>query len=126
MIHDFAMRYEAGDIDSPDKYFHLLREAGAKRCWLEAMMKREDFDKMADNMDDFLQGLKELPDIRADLEEKVKAIKEKQPITRDFVNIIEETEHAAFIKDIVNYLILNSENKANSVIIYGAPNAGKT
>ena len=48
------------------------------------------------------------------------------PITRDFVRIIEDTEHYAFIKDIVNYLILNSENKANSVIIYGAPNAGKT
>ena len=45
---------------------------------------------------------------------------------RDYIEIIENTEHHKFISDIVNFLILNCENKANSVIIHGAPNAGKT
>ena len=41
-------------------------------------------------------------------------------------DIFENTEHDHFIKNIVQYLILNKESKTNSALIYGAPNGGKT
>ena len=67
-----------------------------------------------------------MPDIREDLNTYVSSIKDGQKSTDEIVSLFEATEHAHFIKDICRYLILSPENKANCVLIHGAPNAGKT
>ena len=67
LYFDFATRYENGDVESSDKYFVLLKEAGAKSLWLKALQRREEFEKMSEHLDDFFQSQQENPDIREDL-----------------------------------------------------------
>ena len=126
VVHDFGMRYKRGELESIDKYFHLLSEGGAHKLLLDSLMERGKFEQMAENLDDFLQALQELPDIRNDLNKFCDNISPAALPTRDFIKVIDGTEHAKFIKEIVQYLVLNKEDKANSVLIWGAPNAGKT
>ena len=44
----------------------------------------------------------------------------------EIIQCIESTEHAAFIKDVCEFLILKREEKCNAVVIHGAANSGKT
>ena len=81
---------------------------------------------MQDGIDEHLQSQKELPDIRQDLFNYVESIKDKQKDIEEIKAIFETAEHGTFVKDICKYLILSPENKANCVLIHGAPNAGKT
>jgi len=89
-------------------------------------MKREEFERCAEHLDDYLQAQQELPDIREDLNEYCENIEGERTAVEDLKSIFENTEHDHFIKNIVQYLILNKESKTNSVLIYGAPNGGKT
>ena len=59
MWHDYCMRYKKGEIDSYNKYLHLLEESGAHRLLHEAMMRNEDFEKMTDCIDEFLESRQE-------------------------------------------------------------------
>ena len=43
-------------MDSVDKYFALLKEKGAQPLFLKALMRRDDFEKMAEHLDDFFQA----------------------------------------------------------------------
>ena len=52
-MYDFAKRYEKGDVDSTEDYFSLLKEKGAEELFLKALMRRDDFEKMAEHLDDF-------------------------------------------------------------------------
>jgi len=67
LLMDFFMRYKRGDIESTDEYFKFLEEKQADRLFFEAIMKREDFEKCAEHLDDYLQAQQELLDIREDL-----------------------------------------------------------
>ena len=67
-----------------------------------------------------------MPDTRADLKAYVENIGDYPRSKEEVVALLEGTEHAPFIKNICQYLILSPENKTNCVFIYGAPNAGKT
>ena len=66
--HDFSMRYFKGEIDSTQSYFKLLQEKGAYRLFFDAVERSDDFDKMAEHLDDFMQSVAELPDIKADID----------------------------------------------------------
>ena len=68
LTHDFGTRYKRGDINGVDQYFTLLEEKGAERLFFEALMKRDEFEKLAEALDDHLQNQQELPDIRADID----------------------------------------------------------
>ena len=46
--------------------------------------------------------------------------------TEKIIDLLENTEHAGFIREICQHLIIDSESKYNCVIIHGAPNAGKS
>ena len=48
------------------------------------------------------------------------------PPLEDAIIAIDKTEHARFIEEICEYLVLKKENKVNAVMIYGAYSAGKT
>ena len=71
------MRYKLGEVNTTDSYFSLLESHGADRLFLEAIMKRDDFEKMAEHLDDYLQAQQELPDIREDLSKYVETIEEE-------------------------------------------------
>ena len=77
-------------------------------------------------IDDYLQLEQELPDIRADLKAFVAEIKDHPRAPDVVADLIEGTEHARFISDICEFLILGLQDKTNTVVIYGASNAGKT
>jgi len=104
----------------------MLEAKGANRLFYDALMRQDDFEKMSEHLDDYLQAQQELPDIRADIDTYCQKIKGPVQPLGEIIALFEATEHDAFIKDIVKYLILNKENKANSVLIHGAPNGGKT
>ena len=89
-------------------------------------MRRDEFEKMAEHLDDFFQAQAEQPDIRADLDAYVKDIGNGTRSLPEIIQCIESTEHAAFIRDIVEYLILRKEAKTNAAFIHGAHSAGKT
>ena len=63
------MRYKKGEIDSTETYFKFLDGKGADRLFHEALMKKDEFEKCAENLDDYLQAQQELPDIRENLNE---------------------------------------------------------
>jgi len=44
LLHDFGTRYKRGDVESVDKYFNMLEENGADRLFLDAIVKRNEFD----------------------------------------------------------------------------------
>jgi 2-methylisocitrate lyase-like PEP mutase family enzyme len=46
----------------------MIKDKGADRLFLEALMERDKFEKMAEHLDDYLQAQQELPDMRADLD----------------------------------------------------------
>ena len=115
-----------GEIDCTEKYFCMLEEKGADRLLHDALMDRDKFERMAEHLDDHLQSKQELPDIRADINDFCEKIEGEKPEAAKLREMFEATEHDSFIKDICKYLILNKENKANSVLIHGAPNGGKT
>ena len=48
------MRYKRGEIETADKYFKMLEEKQADRLFLEAIMRRDEFEKMAEYLDDYL------------------------------------------------------------------------
>ena len=64
--------------------------------------------------------------IKEDLDKFVEELGLGRPLLDGAIDRIESTEHAAFIKEICEYLILKKEEKVNAVMIYGAFSAGKT
>ena len=54
LLHDFGTRYKRGDVESVDKYFNMLEDNGADRLFLDAIVKRNEFDQMAEALDDYL------------------------------------------------------------------------
>ena len=48
------MRYKKGEIETADAYFNFLENNSADRLFLDAIMKSEDFEKMAEHLDDYL------------------------------------------------------------------------
>ena len=68
------MRYKKGQVDGHHKYFKLLEEAGAHRLHFECMMKHEDFEKMTEQLDEFLESQQVLPDIKEDLDKYVASL----------------------------------------------------
>ena len=89
-------------------------------------MRKNEFEQMKENLDEYLRHKQELPDTRADLRAFVEKIRDRPKTIKQIVEGIEETEHAPFIRVICQYLIMSPENKTNCVFIHGAPNAGKT
>ena len=98
--HDFAMRYFKGKVDSPNSYFKLLEENGAYRLLFEAVERSDDFEKITEHLDDFLQTNAEFPDIRSDLDQYVKDLGTSAPALEDVIDRMEATEHSKFIKEI--------------------------
>ncbi|MEC8429324.1 MAG: hypothetical protein VXZ35_12890, partial [Pseudomonadota bacterium] len=124
--HDYAMRYLKGKLDSTKEYYDALMENGAYRLFFEALERSEDFEKITEHLDDYLQAGAKHPDLRADLDDFVKGLGPGAPLLEDAINNIEMTEHAEFIKHECEFLILKREEKCNAVMIWGAPNAGKS
>ena len=56
LYHDFAIRYEKGDVDDPDQYFTLLKEKGAQELFYRALQRRDEFERMAEHLDDHFQS----------------------------------------------------------------------
>ena len=104
----------------------MLEDNGADRLLFEAMMRHDDFEKMTEQLDEFLESMQELPDIKADLDAYVEKLGRNAPSLEDAIDCIEGTEHAEFIKLVCEYLVLKKEDKVNAVMIYGAYSAGKT
>ena len=50
------MRYKQGEIESIDKYFKFLDDKGADRLFFEGLMNQGDFEKMRENLDEYLQA----------------------------------------------------------------------
>ena len=125
-MFDFATRYEGKDVDGTQHYFDLLKEKGAKELFFKATWWRDDFDKMAEHLDDHFESQQEVPDLRKDLDEYCDNITRETLPLDNIIYIMENTEHAKFIQDICKYLIIRLEDKCNAVLIHGAPNAGKT
>ena len=123
---DFFTRYENGEVDSAYAYFKLLKENAAHKLRFKAVFKRDDFEKIQEIVDDLYEAQQELPDIREELDNYCEKIEGERPAPEELESIFENTEHDHFIKNIVQYLILNMEEKSNSVIIHGAANGGKT
>ena len=55
-MYDYATRYEKGEVDSYHKYFQILNENGAHRLKFDCMMKVEEFEKITEQIDDFLES----------------------------------------------------------------------
>ena len=53
---DFFMRYKQSEVDSSDTYFKFIEKQAAERLFFEAIMKKDEFDKCAENLDDYLQA----------------------------------------------------------------------
>ena len=53
LYYDFATRYESSSVDSSANYFELLKAKGAKELFFKAVMARDNFEKMAEHLDDF-------------------------------------------------------------------------
>ena len=126
VLHDFGIRYRSGDIEDVDGYLKLLEEKGADRIFLEVLIETDRFETLRDRLDEYLQKSLEMPNIREDLQAFVEKLGQERPTVEDAKAKIANTEHSGFIHDICKFLILNPENKTNCVIIYGAPNTGKT
>jgi hypothetical protein len=120
------LRYKRGEYASPDAYFKMLDDHQAEKLFLQALMKRDDFDKIAEALDEYLQTQQVMPDTRADLDEYVNKNCQADPDLEVIIDLFESTEHAKFVQDVCRYLILRQESKTNSILIWGAPNAGKT
>ena len=86
--HDFSMRYFKGQVDSTQKYYQLLQESGAHRLFFEALDRSDDFDKMTEHLDDFLQAVAEHPDIKADLDKHCSSMGDAAPKLDDVVKRI--------------------------------------
>ena len=67
-------------------------------------MRRDEFEKMAEHLDDFFQALQENPDIRADLAKHVNNLGPQAKSLEQIIGTIDGTEHATFIKDVVDFL----------------------
>ena len=72
---DFATRYKEAEVDSVDNYFNLLEEAGAEELFFRCLMRRDDFEKMAEHLDEHFQAQQENPDILKDLEQHVNTMR---------------------------------------------------
>ncbi len=57
----------------------MIKDKGADRLFLEALMERDKFEKMAEHLDDHLQSKQELPDIRADFNDFCDKIEGEKP-----------------------------------------------
>ena len=93
---------------------------------MESLIERDRFETLRDRLDEYLQKDLEMPNIREDLKTYVDKLEDQSWSIDDIKIKIDQTEHKGFIHDICKYLILNPSNKTNCVIIYGAPNSGKT
>ena len=96
------------------------------KLFYTALQRRDEFDRIAESIDDFFQSTQENPDIRADLAEYVKEIEVLSKPHEKIIEDIDATEHAKFIQQICIYLILKKDSKTNAVMIHGAHSAGKT
>jgi len=54
-------------------------------------MKREEFERCAEHLDDYLQAQQELPDIREDLNEYCENIEGERTAVEDLKSIFENT-----------------------------------
>ena len=106
LYHDFAVRYENAEVDSVEKYFALLKDEGAHTLFYKALMQRDNFEKMAEHLDDYFHAQQENPDILKDLANHVKELDPQERCLEEIIECIEATEHAGFIKDICKFLIL--------------------
>ena len=50
------MRYKQGDIESADKYFKFIEDQAADKLLFEAIKRKDEFEKLAENLDDYLQA----------------------------------------------------------------------
>ena len=90
-----------------DAYIKTLKDHGAFKLYFKALKEKNQFDLMTENMDIAMNKEQELPDMRADLDEYCKNIEGEKLAAALLKQTFEQTEHDCFIKDIVQYLILN-------------------
>ena len=126
LVHDFGVRYKTADVEDVDAYLQYLDEMGASRAFLDTLMERDRFETMRERLDEFLQRKLEQPDRRGDLRDYVNELGDHGQSFEDIKQLIDKTEHKGFIWDICQHLIMNPDTKTNCVMIYGAPNTGKT
>ena len=48
ILYDFGARYKKGEYDDADQYFDMLEKLGHQKLFFDAIMKRDEFDKMVD------------------------------------------------------------------------------
>ena len=89
-------------------------------------MEIDKFESLRERLDDYLSKELELPNIREDLKIFVEGLGDHGWSIDYIKGLIDLTEHKDLIYDICKFLIMDPENKTNCVVIYGAPNAGKT